>query len=146
MLGRRVLCGSVGRFGPVARHVVRPMVRFSSTLSLERYHELADHTMETLLEGYEALAEDIPEIDCDLSQGVFTLVMPPNGTYVINKQPPNKQIWLSSPLSGPKRYDWVDGKWTYSRDLSTLGEVLRAETKLLTDSNNCSPVDLTEIQ
>lgn len=29
------------------------------------------------------------------------------GTYVLNKQPPNKQIWLSSPISGPKRYDWV---------------------------------------
>ena len=34
--------------------------------------------------------------------------MPPKGTYVLNKQPPNKQIWLSSPVSGPKRYDWVD--------------------------------------
>lgn len=26
---------------------------------------------------------------------------------MLNKQPPNKQIWLSSPLSGPKRYDYV---------------------------------------
>uniref|UniRef100_A0A914RUA2 Frataxin n=1 Tax=Parascaris equorum TaxID=6256 RepID=A0A914RUA2_PAREQ len=25
------------------------------------------------------------------------------GTYVINKQTPNRQIWLSSPISGPKR-------------------------------------------
>ena len=28
------------------------------------------------------------------------------GTYVINKQSPNRQIWLSSPVSGPKRYDF----------------------------------------
>ena len=27
------------------------------------------------------------------------------GIYVINKQTPNRQIWLSSPLSGPKRLD-----------------------------------------
>lgn len=39
----------------------------------------------------------------------------PKGTYVVNKQPPNKQIWLSSPVSGPFQYafnaeidEWVD--------------------------------------
>lgn len=63
------------------------------------------------------------------------------GTYVINKQPPNKQIWLSSPTSGPKRYDWVvisegqdqkqdtaAGDWIYLRDGSSLSELLRDET------------------
>jgi hypothetical protein len=30
--------------------------------------------------------------------GVLTLDLGQHGTYVINKQPPNKQIWLSSPL------------------------------------------------
>ncbi|EGT54939.1 hypothetical protein CAEBREN_28735, partial [Caenorhabditis brenneri] len=38
--------------------------------------------------------------------GVLTVnVSKTVGTYVINKQSPNKQIWLSSPMSGPKRYD-----------------------------------------
>lgn len=62
------------------------------------------------------------------------------GTYVINKQPPNRQIWLSSPVSGPKRFDWVvlgegmndkegsgAGDWVYLRDGSSLGEILRKE-------------------
>lgn len=31
--------------------------------------------------------------------GVLTLKLGDKGTYVINKQPPNKQIWLSSPIS-----------------------------------------------
>lgn len=30
--------------------------------------------------------------------GVLTLSLGPHGTYVINKQPPNKEIWLSSPF------------------------------------------------
>ena len=38
---------------------------------------------------------------------MLNVSFPNVGTYVINKQPPNKQIWLSSPQSGPKRYDWV---------------------------------------
>ena len=29
--------------------------------------------------------------------GVLTVRLGDNGTYVLNKQPPNKQIWLSSP-------------------------------------------------
>ncbi|MCJ1350045.1 MAG: Mitochondrial chaperone Frataxin [Icmadophila ericetorum] len=68
--------------------------------------------------------------------GVLTLKFPPAGTYVLNKQPPNKQIWLSSPISGPKRYDWVaeegsadeaEGNWVYLRDGSTLRELIREE-------------------
>jgi len=39
--------------------------------------------------------------------GVLTLTYGDVGRYVINKQPPNKQIWLSSPVSGPSRYDYV---------------------------------------
>ncbi len=63
------------------------------------------------------------------------------GTYVINKQPPNKQIWLSSPISGPKRFDYVvvsdgqhqkegtaTGGWVYLRDGTILSEILSAET------------------
>jgi frataxin len=75
-----------------------------------------------------------------LQAGVLTLSFPPNGTYVINKQPPNKQIWLSSPKTGPKRFDYVmlsegqDAKegtgradWVYLRDGSTLTDLLQVE-------------------
>jgi frataxin len=68
------------------------------------------------------------------------LAFPPKGTYVINKQPPNKQIWLSSPITGPKRFDWVvlgeaqnqkegggSGEWIYLRDGTTLSELLEQE-------------------
>jgi frataxin len=70
----------------------------------------------------------------------MTIDLGPKGQYVINKQPPNKQIWLSSPVSGPKRYDWVlfgegmdqkegsgTGEWVYLRDGSKLTELLRKE-------------------
>ena len=35
------------------------------------------------------------------------MVVEGKGTWVINKQPPNRQVWLSSPISGPRRFDWV---------------------------------------
>jgi frataxin-like iron-binding protein CyaY len=33
-----------------------------------------------------------------MQQGVLTLKLGELGTYVINKQSPNKQIWMSSPV------------------------------------------------
>lgn len=58
------------------------------------------------------------------------------GTYVINRQSPNRQIWLSSPVSGPKRFDFItigndpdepNGYWIYKQDGRTLHELLQDE-------------------
>lgn len=77
--------------------------------------------------------------------GVLTLTFPPNGTYVLNKQPPNKQIWLSSPVSGPKRYDYVAkqenggdeaGQWVYLRDNSLLSHLLENELGIVIEGNS----------
>jgi frataxin len=40
-----------------------------------------------------------------LKSGVLSITVDGVGEYVLNKQPPAKQIWLSSPVSGPKRFD-----------------------------------------
>lgn len=115
----------------VAPSISTPQFISKRCLSTSEYHELADEALETITESYERLVENKPEIDVDLSQGVLTLMVPPIGTYVLNKQPPNLQIWLSSPISGPKRFDWDedDKKWISSRDQSTLGLLLKQETK-----------------
>ncbi|KAH8804002.1 Frataxin-like domain-containing protein [Hyaloscypha sp. PMI_1271] len=111
-----------------------------ANITIEQFHELADTYLELLIEKLEMLQEETEEVDVEYSAGVLTLSFPPNGTYVINKQPPNKQIWLSSPKTGPKRFDYVmlsegqDAKegtgradWVYLRDGSTLTELLQAE-------------------
>jgi len=109
-------------------------------ITTEQFHEIADEYLNALIEKLEELQEETEEVDVEYSAGVLTLSFPPNGTYVINKQPPNKQIWLSSPITGPKRYDYVflsegqDAKegtgkadWVYLRDGSTLSSLLHTE-------------------
>lgn len=59
--------------------------------------------------------------------GVLTLALGDKGTYVLNKQAPNKQIWSSSPVSGPVRYDWTRGQWVYLRDGHEMKARLSAE-------------------
>jgi len=102
-----------------------------SHLSMEEYHAKADHAMEELLGTLEDLLDSgsQPDWEVDYHSGVLTLKLGSNGTYVINKQPPNKQIWLSSPRSGPKRYDFHEDtmEWVYSRDGQSLNRLLSEE-------------------
>jgi len=135
-------------------------------VSIETYHQLADDYLNDVQLAMEELQEEREDVDVEFSvcwpsvdihprksvlpsplvltalfalqAGVLTIVFPPNGTYVINKQPPNKQIWLSSPVSGPKRYDYVhlnegkeSGNWVYLRDGSTMSGLLREEMGVL---------------
>jgi len=117
-------------------------------ISIEEYHELSDTYLNGLIEKLEQLQEEREEVDVEYSAGVLTLAFPPNGTYVLNKQPPNKQIWLSSPITGPKRYDYVllsegqdakegtgRGEWVYLRDGSSLTELLEKEIGIVIDES-----------
>ncbi|CCM02205.1 uncharacterized protein FIBRA_04285 [Fibroporia radiculosa] len=114
--------------------------------------------MDRLLESLEEILDGLndPEYEVEYSSGVLTLKLGGKGTYVINKQPPNKQIWLSSPFrwvlgtadgfrtvlplaalltlthsccSGPKRYDYSEAQddWVYNRDGHMMGDLLNRE-------------------
>ncbi|KAH0607791.1 uncharacterized protein H6S33_002825 [Morchella sextelata] len=96
--------------------------------SLDDYHKVSEGTLEGILESVEAVAEKRTDVDVEYSAGVLTITVP-QGTYVINKQPPNRQIWISSPITGPNRFDWdpINYVWVSSRDKATLGGVLKKE-------------------
>ncbi|XP_052796067.1 frataxin, mitochondrial-like isoform X2 [Mya arenaria] len=104
---------------------------FSTQLTPNKYEEIADETLDSLTEMFEDIQERFdcgPEYDVSYSSGVLTVKVNPKwGTYVINKQSPNKQIWFSSPKSGPKRYDYVDGMWVYKHDGRVLHDLLTEE-------------------
>lgn len=98
-------------------------------LTMDVYHAQSDAFLESLQDQLEGISDSYPEVvpDIELTQGVMTLVVPQLGTYVINKQPPNKQIWLSSPVSGPNRFDLIKGNWISLRDGSKLLDLLNQE-------------------
>lgn len=101
----------------------------------DEYHRISDQSMDDLLVYLEELMEQesTPENgwEVEYNSGVMTVDFGSHGTYVVNKQPPNKQIWLSSPISGPKRYDYSEAHetWFYARDSRSLGDLLREEFK-----------------
>jgi len=80
----------------------------------------------------------INEVDVTLASGVLNVYLGnKEGTYVINKQAPNQQIWLSSPVSGPARFDFCAKRsaWIYSHTGESLHELLNREIqkKILKD-------------
>ncbi|XP_065350724.1 frataxin homolog, mitochondrial [Cloeon dipterum] len=112
-------------------------------LDLPTYDHICSETLESLTEFFEQAVEDCSHLkDADVTYGDGVLSIhfgSPYGSYVINRQRPNLQIWLSSPTSGPKRYDFIDGRWIYKHDGVCLHDLLAQETSEILKT----PIDLS---
>lgn len=114
-------------------------IRFNSEqtgndITLNEYHEASDNTLEELSEKLDSALESHAGADVSLSNGVLTFSIDDENTYVINKQTPNRQLWLSSPVSGPMRFNLVQGRWVEKRSESDLKKVLSRELSELLNS------------
>ncbi|KAK2735215.1 Mitochondrial chaperone Frataxin [Myotisia sp. PD_48] len=124
----------------------------ASSITEAEYRDASEHYFNVILAEIERVQEETgSDIEAEYSAGVLNVTLPGIGVYVLNKQPPNKQIWLSSPISGPKRFDWVmrgdgmtekegtreyiGGQWIYLRDGSNLTNLLNEELSLEMDQN-----------
>eukprot|EP00644_Phytophthora_capsici_P004711 jgi/Phyca11/565989/estExt2_Genewise1.C_PHYCAscaffold_190546 len=93
------------------------------------FMELADETLHDIQSWLDGIEEMLEESDVMFSQGVLKIDLGDHGTWVINRQVPNRQIWWSSPVSGPRRYEYdaESGNWVNTRDRGELMELLRSE-------------------
>lgn len=85
------------------------------------YHNVADQTLHAIQDTLDFYFEDNPSLstsspDITYASGVLTIALS-QGTWVLNKQTPNRQIWWSSPISGPRRYEYDEEsqKWIWTR-------------------------------
>lgn len=67
------------------------------------FHHTPDYFLFLFDEGddWNDIADEHAEganFDVSFSSGVLSFSLGDKGTFVVNKQTPNKQIWLSSPL------------------------------------------------
>lgn len=110
-------------------------IDYRSILQEDEFHRLANSTIHDLQEKLEEYGDivQIDGFDVDYGNEVLTLKLGALGTYVLNKQTPNRQIWLSSPVSGPSRFDWDhnDQAWVYRRTKADLLKLLESELQQL---------------
>lgn len=89
---------------------------------------LADTVLSTLSDEVSSRYGAFSDVDYD--DGVMTIQLPSEAEYVINRHTPSRQIWMSSPVSGPSYYvfDMKSEKWYNNKDLSlTLTQTLLEE-------------------
>ena len=78
--------------------------------NLSSFINLVDKSLTNIFESIEDKNYNFIE-DLDLSNGILKIDLKNNKTYIINIQKNNKQIWLSSPFSGPKRFEYINNEW-----------------------------------
>ncbi|XP_030386742.1 frataxin homolog, mitochondrial [Scaptodrosophila lebanonensis] len=128
---------------PAAPVIPQPCRFYSSQTEVDAsldsvtYERVCTITLDSLTDYFEELTENDTSLtgsDVAYGDGVLTVNLGhTHGVYVINRQTPNKQIWLSSPTSGPKRFDFVgsrtgsEGKWIYKHTGESLHHLLQQE-------------------
>lgn len=106
----------------------RTLATASEAEEEREFDRRADELLEELESALEAAHGPLDPEEFGVAMGVLTLSLGKRGTWVINKQRPNRQVWWSSPLSGPKRFAFERGAWRNTRDANvTLVELLSEE-------------------
>ena len=91
------------------------------------FNQVADTVLNRVADVVDERLGD--RIDVEIHAGILTLELEDGKQYVINKHGPNKEIWLSSPVSGAAHFKLLDGQWRSTRQpqvelLARLGEEL----------------------
>ena len=111
-------------------HYSRPSESNTPFSSENEFNDEADAFLEDLLSDVEVLEDHLEDFDAEYSQGVLNVSLGEHGNYVLNKQRPNMQIWWSSPVSGPKRFEFDGQAWMSTRGGENLIDLLREELSI----------------
>lgn len=86
--------------------------------------------VDAVLARIERAAEATQGVDADLEAGILTLECPDGSRIIVNRQTPNREIWVAA-RSGGFHYAWRDGAWRDTRSgaelFAALGEIARAQ-------------------
>ncbi len=96
------------------------------------FETIAERTLERFMDTIDEVLGD--RLDVDFESGILTIEDRSLGQYVINKHAPNRQIWMSSPLSGASHFDHdaETGDWVSTRGADTLSGLLADELSTYT--------------
>ena len=95
-------------------------------MDASQFESRADATLARLEQALEAAGDGL---DIELVGGILTLELEAGGIYQINKHSPNREIWLSSPVSGAWHFAWneADRVWRSTRGAERLEDLLGRE-------------------
>lgn len=80
--------------------------RLLSNTTAGEFEKELNNFMDCLVHLLESHRFDSHNLDINLADGVLSVASTQHGTWVLNKHTPTRQIWLSSPVSGPRKYNF----------------------------------------
>jgi frataxin len=93
------------------------------------FETLAERALAAFADAIEAALDDV---DVDYSGGILTITLADRRQFVVNRHAANRQIWLSSPVSGAHHYDPIGERWRDSRGGADLPERLTDDLRAAT--------------
>jgi CyaY protein len=86
--------------------------------------------VDAVLARIESSVEAHDELDVDLEGGVLTLTCPDATRVIVNRQTPNREIWVAA-RSGGFHFRWKDGEWRDTRSgeelFASLARILASQ-------------------
>jgi CyaY protein len=70
--------------------------------------------VDSALARMETSLEDADRLDTDLESGILTITCPDDSRIIVNRQTPNREIWLAA-RSGGFHFSFRDGEWRDTR-------------------------------
>lgn len=110
-------------------------------LSESEYQSLAEQFLDSIHNQLDNDKYFEKITNLDYHDGVLDITVNQSKKYVLNLQRPNKQIWVSSPISGPQRFELFlntltnEKEWLNKRSYKSLKDLLSDELTLLMDGN-----------
>jgi frataxin len=95
-------------------------------METSQFESLADKTFVRLQAAIENAGG---ELDAEFVNGILTIETESGGKYLLNRHAPNRQIWLSSPVSGAWHFAWNEERqvWISTRGSERLEALLGRE-------------------
>ncbi len=103
----------------------------TSTLDEARFETIATQTLDALFEALEVTLSDA--LEADLEGAILSIELEDGRQYILNKHAPNRQLWLSSPVSGAHHFgfDAARDAWVSTRGAGELRALLGSELSSL---------------
>ncbi|MBL0142294.1 MAG: iron donor protein CyaY [Betaproteobacteria bacterium] len=90
------------------------------------FHRAVDEVLARI----ERAAEATQSLEADLEVGILTLECPDRSRIIVNRQTPNREIWVAA-RSGGFHFAWKEGAWRDTRSgaelFASLREISRAQ-------------------
>ncbi len=90
------------------------------------FHRAVDEVLARI----ETTVEALDALDVDLEGGVLTIECPDGSRIIVNRQTPNREIWVAA-RSGGFHFAWREGVWRDTRSgdelFASLARVIEAQ-------------------